>query len=144
MDDHGRLGAVVSDERTVTRVGAGVYRVVDADGRSDIVYVTGSFGDRWACWNGQVFRGDFRETGLRPHAGARAHGAHTLAAPMPATVLKVLVKPGDVVKKGDILVVLEAMKMELPLRASGDTVVAAVSCREGDIVQADAVLIELE
>jgi biotin carboxyl carrier protein len=134
----------VSDERTVTRVGEGVYRVVGANLRSEIVYIAGSPGDRWASWSGQVFRGDFRETGSRPHAGARAHGAHTLAAPMPATVLKVLVKPGDIVKKGDSVVVLEAMKMELPLRASGDAVVAAVSCKEGDIVQADAVLVELE
>ena len=40
-----------------------------------------------------------------------------LTAPMPATVLKVLVAAGDVVKKGDAVVMLEAMKMELPLRA---------------------------
>jgi biotin carboxyl carrier protein len=36
------------------------------------------------------------------------------------------------------------MKMELPLRAPGDATVAAVRCREGELVQADAVLVELE
>jgi biotin carboxyl carrier protein len=61
---------------------------------------------------------------------------------MPATVIKVQVKPGDAVKKGDIVVVLEAMKMELPVRALGDGVVAAVCCREGELVQADATLVE--
>jgi biotin carboxyl carrier protein len=61
---------------------------------------------------------------------------------MPATVITVKVKPGDAVKKGDVVVVLEAMKMELPLRALGDGVVAAVRCRQGDLVQADAVLVE--
>jgi biotin carboxyl carrier protein len=63
---------------------------------------------------------------------------------MPATVLKVQVKPGDAVRKGDIVVVLEAMKMELPVRAVGDAVVAAVCCREGELVQADAVLVEFQ
>jgi 3-methylcrotonyl-CoA carboxylase alpha subunit len=65
-----------------------------------------------------------------------------LTAPMPATVIKVQVKPGDTVKKGDIVLVLEAMKMELPMRALGDGVVAAVRCREGELVAADATLVE--
>jgi biotin carboxyl carrier protein len=69
---------------------------------------------------------------------------HALSAPMPATVIKVHVKPGDAVKKGDTVVLLEAMKMELPIRATGDAVVAAVHCREGELVQADAPLVELE
>jgi biotin carboxyl carrier protein len=62
---------------------------------------------------------------------------------MPATVIKVLAKTGAHVKKGDTLVVLEAMKMELPIRATGDAVVTAVHCSEGELVQADAVLVEL-
>ena len=78
--------------------------------------------------------------GARRRASQSAAG--TLTAPMPATVIKVNVKPGDAVKKGDIVVVLEAMKMELPLRALGDGVVAAVRCKEGELVQADAALVE--
>ena len=73
---------------------------------------------------------------------AATSAAGTLTAPMPATVIKVHVEPGDAVKKGDIVVVLEAMKMELPLRALGNGVVSAVRCREGELVQADATLIE--
>ncbi len=61
---------------------------------------------------------------------------------MPATVIKVQVKAGDAVKKGDVVIVLEAMKMELPLRALGDGIVRAVRCQEGDLVQADATLVE--
>jgi 3-methylcrotonyl-CoA carboxylase alpha subunit len=61
---------------------------------------------------------------------------------MPATVTRVKIKAGDPVKKGDVVVVLEAMKMELPLRALGDGIVSAVRCREGDLVQADATLVE--
>ena len=61
---------------------------------------------------------------------------------MPATVIKVQVKAGDAVKKGDVVVVLEAMKMELPIRALGDATVAAVRCKEGELVGADDVLVE--
>jgi biotin carboxyl carrier protein len=63
---------------------------------------------------------------------------------MPATVVKVLVAPGQKVRHGDTLVVLEAMKMELPIRAPGDAVVQAVNCREGELVQPDRTLVELE
>ena len=62
---------------------------------------------------------------------------------MPATVVKVLIKPGDRVARGDTVVVLEAMKMELPLRATGDATVKAVHCREGELVQPETVLVEL-
>jgi 3-methylcrotonyl-CoA carboxylase alpha subunit len=69
-------------------------------------------------------------------------GAGVVTAPMPATVLRINVMPGDAVKKGDVLVLLEAMKMELPVRATDAGVVAAVRCREGELVDADAVLLE--
>ena len=73
---------------------------------------------------------------------AATSAARALTAPMPATVIAVQVKAGDSVKKGDVVVVLEAMKMELPIRALGNGVVSAVRCREGELVQADATLVE--
>jgi len=69
--------------------------------------------------------------------------AQALTAPMPATVIKIHVKAGDAVKKGDTILVLEAMKMELPIRAPGDARIAAVCCREGELVPADTTLVEL-
>jgi biotin carboxyl carrier protein len=63
---------------------------------------------------------------------------------MPGTVLKVLVRPGDAVRAGDTIVILEAMKMELPLRALDGATVAAVQCREGELVLADTVLVTFE
>ena len=62
---------------------------------------------------------------------------------MPARVISILVQPGAAVKKGDTLIMLEAMKMELPVRAPADGKVAVVHCRDGELVQADAVLIEI-
>ena len=56
---------------------------------------------------------------------------------MPATVVAIKVAPGDSVKQGDILIVLEAMKMELPVRAPGDGRVKAIHCRPGELVQPD-------
>ena len=126
----------------VTPAGDGVYRV-EIDGRTDTVYVAGPIHDRWVFWNGRVFRGDFRESTPDRGRVERSPANQTLAAPMPATVVTVHVKPGDAVKKGQIVMLLEAMKMELPLRAPGDGVVTAVHCREGQLVDADAPLVEL-
>lgn len=61
---------------------------------------------------------------------------------MPATVLRIQTKPGAVVKKGDTLLVLEAMKMEMPLRSPQDGTIAAVHCSEGQLVQPDVSLVE--
>ena len=63
---------------------------------------------------------------------------------MPATVISVLVAPGVRVAKGETVILLEAMKMELPIRAPGAGTVTAVHCRAGDLVRADQELIELD
>ena len=128
---------------TVTRIGAGVYRV-EIDGRAEIVYVAGPRDARWAFWNGRVFREPFDGDAVTRGGAAHARGAQALAAPMPATVLKVLVTAGAAVKKGEAVIILEAMKMELPLRAPADATIKAVHCREGELVQPDAVLVEFD
>jgi len=91
-------------------------------------------------------RVDTRVTAVQPtfarKGTARASAGKALMAPMPATVIRVQVKPGDAVRKGDIVLVLEAMKMELPIRALGEGIVAAVHCREGELVQPDTALVE--
>jgi biotin carboxyl carrier protein len=94
---------------------------------------------RWVFLNGEVFVFEVHRQGRRTPA---AHHA-SLSAPMPATVLRINVAPGDTVKRGATLLVLEAMKMELPVRAPGDGIVTAISCREGELVQPGAPLIEL-
>ena len=63
---------------------------------------------------------------------------------MPATVAAVLVRPGAVVAAGDTLVRLEAMKMELAIRAPAAGRVAAVDCRAGELVQPGRPLVTLE
>jgi len=75
---------------------------------------------------------------------AAAPAGGSLAAPMPGTVLRVLVSPGDRVAAGQTLVLLEAMKMELAVAAPGDGTVAAVHVEAGQLVQAGAALAEIE
>jgi acetyl/propionyl-CoA carboxylase alpha subunit len=68
----------------------------------------------------------------------------TLAAPMPGTVIKVNVAAGDAVTARQALVVLEAMKMEVPIAAGSDGTVKAVHVEEGARVAGGALLVELE
>jgi acetyl-CoA/propionyl-CoA carboxylase, biotin carboxylase, biotin carboxyl carrier protein len=78
-------------------------------------------------------------------ADHRAAGEHsTLTAPMPGTVIRLLVREGESVHARQPLVVLEAMKMETPLTSPYDAVVRAVHVEEGASVAAGALLIELE
>ena len=76
----------------------------------------------------------------------RAPGSEqsTVTAPMPGTVIKLLVAKGDSVRARQALLVLEAMKMETPLTSPYDAVVRAVHVAEGDRVAGGAVLLELE
>jgi acetyl/propionyl-CoA carboxylase alpha subunit len=97
---------------------------------------------RWVFLNGEVFEIEVQQReGRRPRT-AVSHGS--LSAPMPATVVRVEVAPGTAVRRGDTLVVLEAMKMELPIRASADGTVAAVHCKPGDLVQPGVALIHMD
>lgn len=65
-------------------------------------------------------------------------------SPMPGKVLKVLVKEGESVSKGQHMMILEAMKMENVLEAPFDGEIVAINCQEGDQVMQGVVLIELE
>ncbi len=78
------------------------------------------------------------------HDATAMHGEADVTAPMPGTVIKVLVQPGERVRARQPLLVLEAMKMETPLTAPYDAVVRKVNVGEGDRVAGGAVLVELE
>ena len=76
-------------------------------------------------------------------APAGKAGATVIKAPMQGNLIKINVKPGDAVKKGDVLCVLEAMKMENDIMAPADGVVATVDAVKGSSVPTDAVLMTL-
>ncbi|HET7353807.1 MAG TPA: biotin carboxylase N-terminal domain-containing protein [Gaiellaceae bacterium] len=77
-------------------------------------------------------------------AGAGGHEQSTVVAPMPGTVIRVLVEPGAAVTARQPLVVLEAMKMETPLVSPYEATVRTVHVGEGDQVAGGAVLVELD
>ncbi len=68
----------------------------------------------------------------------------SLTATMPGRVLDVIVAPGQTVAKGDTLVLLEAMKMELRIQAPLDGVVARVHCQAGQVVERGQLLVEVQ
>ena len=76
-------------------------------------------------------------------APAGAQGAVKVNAPMPGKILKVNVNAGAAVKKGDVLLVLEAMKMENEICAPQDGTVATVECAAGDSVESGKVLVSM-
>lgn len=78
----------------------------------------------------------------RPQAPQAAPGG--LTAPMPGTVLKVLVKVGDKVEHGQPLLVLEAMKMENNINAASAGVVAAIAVNPGQSVDTGQLLLTIE
>ncbi|SDQ59770.1 3-methylcrotonyl-CoA carboxylase alpha subunit [Pseudoxanthomonas sp. CF385] len=75
---------------------------------------------------------------------AEATGSGKIVAPMPGRVVLVKAQPGDAVAAGQELLVMEAMKMELAVKAPRDGVVADVRASAGDFVEADTVLVALE
>lgn len=69
---------------------------------------------------------------------------HCITAPMPGTIVEIKVKPGDSVKKGQTVVVFEAMKMENEIEADRDGVIKRILCAPGAPVAADAAVIEYQ
>jgi 3-methylcrotonyl-CoA carboxylase alpha subunit len=88
----------------------------------------------WVFIDGRtyVIEAETRDASDRPHA---TDDQLALSAPMPATVVTIEVTPGQEVAAGDLLVMLEAMKMELAIRAPRAGRVKALACREGELVQ---------
>lgn len=82
------------------------------------------------------------KTAAKTESAAPA-GAVRVHSPMPGTVLKLNVKTGDVVKKGQVLLILEAMKMENEIVAPNDGKIAAVHVEKGASVNAGEDLISL-
>jgi biotin carboxyl carrier protein len=125
----------------VRAISAGAWHVWSDSGAA-VVYAAR---DDDACWvhvNGCVHRVEISRAGVAPRRKTSA-GEHALAAPMPATVLSLVASVGQAVRAGDTVLMLEAMKMELPVRAPRDGVVAAIHCREGELVQPGVILVDL-
>jgi biotin carboxyl carrier protein len=128
---------------TASAVDAATLRIT-VRGRSHVVRLTRIGDAEHVACDGAVYV-------LTPeHAGSHAAehpvtlAAPQITAPMPGKVLQVLVRAGQEVAAGDGLLILEAMKMEHRMSAEAAAVVRAVHVGDGDMVDAGAVLVELE
>jgi 3-methylcrotonyl-CoA carboxylase alpha subunit len=119
----------------------------DGDGLAAIVSASGRVrvrvrreGRRVLVWcAGRVFTFESADGMTR----RREEAAHEMVAPMPGRIRRVVVAPGGTVAKGDVVLVLEAMKMEHAIRAPREGVVR-LSRAEGDLVDAGERLADVE
>ena len=116
------------------------YVVTDGDRQVRVAVASGD-GATWVFADGNVWKVD-DATPDRPRGKGRGDGS--VMAPMPATVVAIHTAPGQTVNEGDIVIVLEAMKMELPIKAPRRGTVTAVHCRQGELVQPGVNLLEIE
>ncbi|MEJ2594583.1 MAG: acetyl-CoA carboxylase biotin carboxylase subunit [bacterium] len=103
-------------------------------------------GNGWVTINGfnfQVTRKDVLNEKIEFTAGAGSSNEKNLFSPMPGKVLKINVKEGDTVKRGTIMLVVEAMKMENNIVAEQDAIIEKIAVRAGDMVDTDLQLIFL-
>lgn len=116
--------------------------LVEIDGAQTVVYAARQGDLRHVSAGGDVWTLTAAE---QARAARRAAGASAgdLTAQMPGQVVDVLVAPGDAVERGQTLVVLEAMKMEIRVSAPAAGVVRRVLARPGDVVERGQPLLEM-
>jgi 3-methylcrotonyl-CoA carboxylase alpha subunit len=139
----GALQVVVDGTAFAPRVeetGPGTFLWRDGD-RSETFHCVRDGDTVHLFWRGATYRLVQEEEGGRSSRRAVSGG---LEAPMPGKVIAVKAAPGQAVKKGDELLVVEAMKMENSVRAPRDGTVRSVAARVGDMVGPGAILVELE
>ena len=121
--EHGRLELLIDNQRVTA-------------------YVSVEGTKRWVTVNGQTIVLT-KASGAKRKSSGHEH-ASELAAPMPGLVRSVNVVEGEAVKKGQTLLTLEAMKMEIRIQAKNDGVVKKLFVKQGQTVEREQVLIEVE
>ncbi len=123
---------------------AGDHVALVRDGRRTGATVSIGPADVTAIADGRTYRFATDVAIERDAAAAETGGGGAIVAPMPGTVLDARVRPGDTVAARDLLVVLEAMKMEHRIEATRAGVVRSVNVEPGSVVRGGAILVELE
>ncbi len=113
------------------------------DGQHITAYISFENAKRWVTVNGQTFVLT-KSSGTRKGGHAGQHAAGELTAPMPGQIRAVNVSEGQAVTKGQTLLVLEAMKMEIRIHAPFDGVVSSISVKVGQTVEREQILVKME
>ena len=133
--------AVIDDrafEVEIIRAEAGQLELL-IDGDRVTAYISSDNARRWVTVDGQTFVLT-KQSGSRKSGGGHHHAVGELTAPMPGQVRAVNVSEGDVVTKGQKLLVYEAMKMENDLASPSDGTVKKIARKAGDPVKKDDLL----
>jgi len=111
------------------------------DGRKVEAHISSDGKRRWVSFGGKTLV--FEKTSGGRRGGASGYSSGRLTAPMPGQVRAVNVAVGDAVTKGQTLLVLEAMKMEIRVQSPSDGVVERLVVEQGETVEREQVLIEI-
>jgi biotin carboxyl carrier protein len=112
------------------------------DGKRVTAYVSSDEAKRWVTVNGQTFVLT-KSSGARRSGHGHHHAAGELTAPMPGQVRVVNVSEGDAVTKGQTLLLLEAMKMEIRVQSPQAGMVKKLLVKQGQTVDREQILIEI-
>lgn len=118
--------------------------VLDENGRKRVGAVAKLGSTTWFSFGGEVWTHETEVRGRRGKSLASAADPSTITAPMPGKIVKVVAQVGSSVSGGDVVIVMEAMKMEYTLKAAAQGVVKSVNCSAGDQVALGAALVLLE
>jgi biotin carboxyl carrier protein len=113
------------------------------DGHRVTAYISTDNTKRWVTVNGQTILLT-KSSSARRGSGGYHHAAGTLTAPMPGQVRAVNVSEGEAVTKGQTLLLLEAMKMEIRVQSLREGIVKKIFVKQGQTVEREQVLIEVE
>ena len=114
------------------------------DGKRVTAYVSSENAKHWVTVNGQTFVLTKPAAGTRKSGGGHHHAAGELTAPMPGQVRAVNVVEGDTVTKGQTLLVVEAMKMEIRIQAPRNGTIKKLLVKQGQTVEREQILVEIE
>jgi 3-methylcrotonyl-CoA carboxylase alpha subunit len=116
--------------------------MLEVDGQRRRIVFARDGGALLVALDGETFRLEPVEPGAR--SGAARHHDHGLEAPMPGLVRSIAVAEGDAVVRGQTLVVLEAMKMEIRITAPEDARIVKLRCAVGERVERGQELVDLD
>jgi biotin carboxyl carrier protein len=127
-----------------TRCASGEWRLGPVGSRSWAVSAHVAGDAAFVVHRGVAYQAVLRDPRMLGGAAAAGASVDDIRTPMPGAVARVLVKPGDVVRAGQVLVVVEAMKMENEFKSPRDGTVADVPAATLRAVEAGTVLVRLE
>lgn len=146
ISSNGRTFSLTLDEKTIhAEVIHAEHGKLDLliDGKRVTAYVSSDNAKRWVTIHGQTYVLT-KLSGSRKGGHGYHHATGELTAPMPGQVRAVNVSEGETVTKGQTLLVLEAMKMEIRIHSPQDGVVKRLFVNQGQTVEREQILIELQ